>query len=196
METLTRTDDALVVAQILAGDREAYRLLVERHSRNIFRVAYRVLNNEQDSEEVVQETFLRAYRNLERFEQRAVFSTWIYRIAMNCALDMKKKAKRQRNDFVIADEPEPESGEIQVESQAVPQDRLLYSDRVKKEVLQAMEQLSDIERAAFTMRHLEGLSIEEISSILGVEQNAAKNRIFRAVKKMREALAPVVASQK
>jgi RNA polymerase sigma-70 factor (ECF subfamily) len=196
METLSRQEDAQVVGQILAGDRDAYRLLVERHSRNIFRVAFRVLTNEQDAEEVVQETFLRAYRNLGKFEQRSVFSTWLYRIAMNCALDMKKKAKRTQNTLIIAEEPEPESGEVQVESPAASQDRLLYSDRVKKEILQAMEELSDVERSAFTLRHFEGLSIEEIADVLGIQQNAAKNRIFRAVKKMREALGPIVATLK
>jgi RNA polymerase sigma-70 factor (ECF subfamily) len=196
METLSRQEDAQVVGQILAGERDAYRLLVERHSRNIFRVAFRVLNNEQDAEEVVQETFLRAYRNLGKFEQRSVFSTWLYRIAMNCALDMKKKAKHTLNTLIIAEEPEPESGEVQVESPNASQDRLLYSDRVKKEVLQAMEELSDVERSAFTLRHFEGLSIEKIAAVLGIQQNAAKNRIFRAVKKMREALGPIVATLK
>jgi len=196
METLSRQEDAQVVGQILAGERDAYRLLVERHSRNIFRVAFRVLNNEQDAEEVVQETFLRAYRNLGKFEQRSVFSTWLYRIAMNCALDMKKKAKRTLHTLIIAEEPEPESGEVQVESPSASQDRLLYSDRVKKEVLQAMEELSEVERSAFTLRHFEGLSIEEIADVLGIQQNAAKNRIFRAVKKMREALGPIVATLK
>ena len=194
METLPRSEDALVVAQVLAGDRDAYRLLVERHSRNIFRVAYRVLNNEQDADEVVQETFLRAFRALGKFEQRSVFSTWIYRIAMNCALDMKKKAKRRVGELTIAEEPEPESGEVQVESKSVPQDRVVFSDRVRREVEQAMQQLTGVERAAFTLRHLEGHSIEEIAEILEIEQNAAKNRIFRAVKKMREALGPVVAN--
>jgi len=194
METLPRSEDALVVAQVLAGDRDAYRLLVERHSRNIFRVAFRVLNNEQDADEVVQETFLRAFRALDKFEQRAVFSTWIYRIAMNCALDMKKKAKRRVGELTIAEEPEPAAGEVQVESKSVPQDRMVFSDRVRREVEQAMQLLTGVERAAFTLRHLEGHSIEEIAQILDIEQNAAKNRIFRAVKKMRDALGPVVAS--
>lgn len=196
MQNLARPDDAAVVAQVLAGDCDTYRLLVERHSRTVFRVAFRVLNNEADAEEVVQETFLRAYRNLQRFEQRAVFSTWIYRIAMNCALDMRKKTKKEDRNMPIAEDPEPETNEVQVESREFSQDRVMYGKQVEKELAAAMAQLSDVERAAFTMRHLEGLSIEEISSILGIQTNAAKNRIFRAVKKIREALGPVVASRR
>src|SRR5438045_8092523 len=82
-------NDAAVVAQVLAGDREAFGELVERHSRQIFRVAFRVVGNEQDAEEVVQETFLRAYKRLEKFESRSSFSTWVYRIAVNCAIDLR-----------------------------------------------------------------------------------------------------------
>src|SRR5260370_89926 len=80
--------DAAVVAQVLAGDKDAFRLLVERHSRSIFRVAFRMTGDRQDAEEIVQETFLRAYRSLDRFELRSNLSTWLYRIAVNRTLDL------------------------------------------------------------------------------------------------------------
>ena len=190
---MARAEDAAVVAQVLAGDREAYRLLVEKHSRAIFRVAFRVLRSEDDAEEVVQETFLRAYRNLERFEQRANFGTWLYRIAMNCALDLKDKA-RPASTVQIAEEPDPEANEMQVASQDPGQDRVLYGEQVKQRIAAAMTLLSETERAAFTLRHLEGRSIDEIAGVLGIKANAAKNSIFRAVQKMRQALGPVVAT--
>jgi RNA polymerase sigma-70 factor (ECF subfamily) len=193
MQNLARAEDAAVVAQVLAGDREAYRLLVERHSRAIFRVAFRVLRSEEDAEEVVQETFLRAYRNLERFEQRANFGTWLYRIAMNCALDLKDKP-RPVATVQIAEEPDPEANEMQVASREPSADRTVYGEQVRRRIAQAMERLSETERAAFTLRHLEGRSIEEIAGVLGIKANAAKNSIFRAVQKMRDALGPVVAT--
>ncbi len=87
--------DAAVVAQVLAGDRDAFRVLVDRHSRSIFRVVYRMTGNQQDAEELVQETFLRAYKSLERFELRANFSTWLYRIAVNRTLDFLNARKTQ-----------------------------------------------------------------------------------------------------
>ena len=86
--------DSVSVARVKAGDGDAYRTLVERHSRSVFRLAYRMTGNEQDAEDVVQETFLRAYRQLHRYEARASFGTWLYRIASNYSLDLVRSRKR------------------------------------------------------------------------------------------------------
>src|SRR5260370_10381144 len=90
-----RGADGRDVERVLAGDQDAFRLLVERHSRSLFRLAYRVTGNEQDAEEVVQDAFLRAYRKMDRFESRANFGTWLYRIAVNCALDRMRKRRTE-----------------------------------------------------------------------------------------------------
>ena len=87
--------DAAAVALARTGDSDAFRLLVERHSRRVFRLAYRLTGSEADAEDIVQETFLRAYRNLDRFEERAVVGSWLYRIATNCALDLIRSKKRR-----------------------------------------------------------------------------------------------------
>src|SRR5437879_4263434 len=100
--------DAERVAQALAGDRDAFRVLVERHSRSIFRLAYRMTGNEHDAEEVVQETFLKAYRRLSRFESRSNFGTWLYRIGVNCSLDLMRK---RRPDSERRDSDAPEGSE-------------------------------------------------------------------------------------
>ena len=90
-------NDAAVVAQVLTGDREAFRVLVERHSRNVFKAVYRMTNNQEDADEIVQETFLRAYKSLDRFQERSSFYTWVYRIAMNRTLDfLSVKKPKQR----------------------------------------------------------------------------------------------------
>ena len=103
--------DAAVVAQVLAGDKEAFRLLVDRHSRSIFHVTFRMTGNQQDAEELVQETFLRAYKALARFELRSNFSTWLYRIAVNRTLDFLSVKKMQSKDtYQIVDEPDPDEG--------------------------------------------------------------------------------------
>src|ERR1035438_10696062 len=86
--------DAVVLAR--SGDSDAFRVLVERHSRNVFRLAFRITGNEQDAEDVVQETFLRAYRQLARYESRSSFATWIFRIASNYALDLIRSRKRHQ----------------------------------------------------------------------------------------------------
>ena len=84
--------DSVAVARVKAGDGDAYRPLVDRHSRSVFRLAYRMTGNEQDSEDVVQETFMRAYKQLHRYEARSSFSTWLYRIAANYSLDLVRRA--------------------------------------------------------------------------------------------------------
>jgi RNA polymerase sigma-70 factor (ECF subfamily) len=196
MQQERRNEDAAIVAQVLAGDREAYALLVQRHSRSIFGIAYRVTGNEQDAEEVVQETLLKAYKNLARFEQRANFGTWLYRIAMNCALDMKESRDRKTPQYgvQISEDPEPGENEVQLASSTPGQEQMVFSAQVKEKIAVAMELLSKTERAAFVMRHLEGKPIEEIAGVLGIKGNAAKNCIFRAVQKMRQELGPLLSA--
>src|ERR1044072_9799342 len=96
------TEAAAVLARARQGDSEAFRELVERHSRRVFRLAYRMTGNEQDAEDVVQESFLRAYRQLGRFGSRANFGTWLYRIVSNCSVDLMR-AKQARHDQVRGD---------------------------------------------------------------------------------------------
>lgn len=182
--------DAAVVAQVLAGDKEAFRLLVDRHSRSIFHVTFRMTGNQQDAEELVQETFLRAYKALGRFELRSNFSTWLYRIAVNRTLDFLSVKKMQNKDtYQIVDEPDPEEGrQIQLAAEGPGPERMVLSSEMKSKVAQSMSLLTPVERIAFTMRHMEGRSIEEIGETLKLNTSAAKNSVFRAVKKLRQQL--------
>jgi RNA polymerase sigma-70 factor, ECF subfamily len=182
--------DAAVVAQVLAGDKEAFRLLVDRHSRSIFHVTFRMTGNQQDAEELVQETFLRAYKALARFELRSNFGTWLYRIAVNRTLDFLSVKKMQSKDtYQIVDEPDPEEGrQIQLAAQGPGPERMVLSGEMKSKVSQSMSLLTPVERIAFTMRHMEGRSIEEIGETLKLNTSAAKNSVFRAVKKLRQQL--------
>src|SRR5579871_716373 len=92
-------DSARVLARARQGDEDAFRVLVEQHSRSAFRLAFRMTGNPQDAEDVVQESFLRAYRQLGRFESRANFGTWLYRIVANCSVD-HMRARQARHDQV------------------------------------------------------------------------------------------------
>src|ERR1051325_5972192 len=97
-------NDGAYVSRARTGDTDAFRVLVERHSRSVFRLAYRMTGNEQDAEDVVQETFLRAYRQLGRYESRSSFGTWIYRIAANYSLDLIRSKKHRQEVHAAADE--------------------------------------------------------------------------------------------
>jgi RNA polymerase sigma-70 factor (ECF subfamily) len=185
-------NDGAAVAQVLAGDRDSFRVLVERHSGAVFRLAFRMTGNEHDAEDIVQETFLRAYRALHQFESRANFGTWLYRVAVNCALDHLRRAQRREEEPQGLPRDEEGDSLRSVPAADPTPERLLLSLELKKKLQGAMDELSGQERAAFVMRHFEGCSMEEIGKTLGVRGNTAKNAVFRAVRKLREALQPMV----
>ena len=182
--------DSAAAEQARQGDQRAFGVLVERHSRSVFRLAFRMTQNEQDAEDLVQETFLKAYKQLHRFDGRSAFGTWLYRIAANCSLDLIRARKNRRErqttltsettdwlDRVAAPDPSPE--------------RQARSGQVASLLKPALAQLTELERTAFVLRHYEGCGIEEIAGVLGVQTNAAKHSVFRAVQKLRRALEPV-----
>lgn len=183
--------DEAAVAQARAGESDAFRLLVERHSRKVFAVAYRLTGNETDAEDVVQETFLRAYRNLNQFDEKAIFSSWLYRIASNYALDLLRFRKSHAvTSLSTADEGGTDASE-RLPSPSPGPDRIALSSQLNVRIADAMESLTPHERTAFTLRHFEGHTIEEIGSVLRLGGNATKQVVFRAVQKMRRALEPL-----
>ena len=185
--------DAATVALARAGDSDAFRALVERHGRAVYRIAHRMTGNPSDAEDVVQDTFLKAYRQLSRFESRANFGTWLHRIAVNCSIDLIR-ARPRRESAVAAGTPERHREATDShESRSPTPERLVLSAEVQERVDAAMRTLTPLERAAFVLRHFEGQSIDEIGRALGLKTNAAKHGVFRAVRKMRQALAPLVA---
>lgn len=180
--------DRGAVAAVRAGDREAFRLLVEQHSRSLFKLAFRMTHNEHDAEEIVQETFLRAYRKIGDFEQRADFGTWLYRIAANCSYDLLGRRKHHLQTPL-----ENEAGEeLPLPAGNPGPERIALSGELRAKLGEAMSELTPLERSAFVLRHFEGQSIEEIGKTLGLKANATKNSIYRAVQKLRRALGPMM----
>ena len=187
--------DAAIVARARAGDADAYRVLVERHSRALFRLAFRMTGNESDAEDVVQESFLRAYRQLGKFDERASFGTWLYRIATNCSLDLVRSRKRRSERMAPAD-PEMDDPLLKLPAAGPTPERSALSTEVRERVTEAMNDLSATERTAFVLRHFEGLCIEDVSRVLECQPGAAKHSVFRAVQKLRRALEPLVSTAK
>jgi RNA polymerase sigma-70 factor (ECF subfamily) len=184
--------DRALVTQARSGDPDAFRALVERHSRVVFRQAYRMTGNRQDAEDVVHESFLRAYRQLGRFDERAGFGTWLYRISTNCALDTIR-ARRRRSENGPPAEPDGPDPMAQVPARDPSPERSAWSAQLRGAVEDAMNELSPTERAAFVLRHFEGMHIEEVGRALQCRPGAAKHSVFRAVQKLRRALEPMVA---
>jgi RNA polymerase sigma-70 factor (ECF subfamily) len=176
--------DEVAIENARRGDRDAFRVLVERHARPVFRLAFRMTGNEIDAEDMVQETFLKAWKQIGRFDGRAAFGTWLHRICANCALD-HIRARKRKQDALTGDD-----ALAHIATGAPSPERLALSSQVTAILGVAFDELSEMERAAFVLRHYEGLSIEEISATLGVQPGAAKHSVFRAVQKLRRALEP------
>jgi RNA polymerase sigma-70 factor (ECF subfamily) len=181
--------DQQAIRQVLGGDRDAYRVLMERHFATIFRVTLRITGNDQDAEEAAQEAFLRAYNKLPEFRQTAGFGTWVYRIAMNCSLNLVERRGREASWNAAPLVSEHGAEMFASEAARGPEQALLDGEAVHMRE-QAMQQLTPMERSAFVLRHMEDQPIEVIAKALGVPANSAKQAVFRAVAKLRTALRP------
>ncbi len=181
-------DEAAAVARARDGDRQAFRLLVERHGRSIYRLAFRVTGQREDAEDVVQDTFIRAFRQLSRFELRSDFATWLYRIGFNCAIDVVRR--RQAREAPAG----PDVLDRHAADPGASGDNLVFASEIGSRIRQTLDGLSAKERTAFIMRHYHDCSIDDIARALDVKTEAAKHAVFRAVRKMRIALGPFVTS--
>jgi len=181
-------NDRATIQAVLAGDRDAYGLLVMQHSRMLFRLAFRMTGNEADADDVVQEAFLRGFQKLATFEERANFGTWIYRIAVHCALD-KLESRRRELARQVCEENDPEQDGVQVADSAAGPERLVLSTEIGSLGDLALQALTAMERTAFVLRHMEQRNTDEIAAALDVAPNTAKQTVYRAVQKMRKRLA-------
>ena len=167
------------------GDVDVFLSLVERHRRYLYNLALRITGSEQDAKDVVQDGLLNAYLHLDRFEQRADLRTWLNRILVNCALD-HLRARRRRPDL---NDPQPISDVVDTVASSSPDpERLAASADCRRQISEAMNTMSPLERVTFALRHFEGCSINEIAQTVGIGHNAVKQHIFRAVRKIRLAL--------
>lgn len=182
-------NDQSAVLTVLAGDKEAYGALVRAYSATVFRVVFRIVGNKADAEEVVQEAFLRGYQRLESFQQRSSFGTWIYRIAVNCALNRLRQSGSEAQQRGAGSDARQKT--VHVAAENADPERSLMSCEISSALQVAMRRLTPTEKAAFVLRHHEDRPMSEIAQTLGIAPNAAKQAVFRAVQKLRQALAPL-----
>ena len=177
------------IRRILAGDRDAFRVLMDRHLPAVLRMTYRVTGNAVDAEEAAQEAFLLAYKKLSSFREQSAFGTWVYRIAMNCSLNLVERRTRDLGWDAVSIEPGSATENVAVSRGLTPEAQVLNNEALRRRE-RAMLTLTPMERAAFILRHMEDQSIQVIAEALGVPANSAKQAIFRAVAKLRRELAP------
>jgi RNA polymerase sigma-70 factor (ECF subfamily) len=182
-------DEAALVAQAQQGGVEAFTELVNRYERNIFRLARHITQNPEDAEDVLQETFMKAYEHLVDFQGNSKFYTWLVRIAVNQSL--MKLRKRKTDASVSLDEPYDTGEETVTREIAVwdPNPELTYSREEMREILgKAVESLPPVFRAVFVLRDIEELSTEETAVLLNLSVPAVKSRLLRARLRLREKL--------
>lgn len=178
-----------VIRRVLAGDREEYRVLMERHLPPVLRMTLRVTGNVEDAEEAAQEAFLLAYKKLSGFREQAAFGTWVYRIAMNCSLNLVKRRARNPEWNAESLEAMADAQEAAVSQHPTPEAALLDAEaHLQRE--RAMSTLTPMERTAFVLRHVEEQPVDVIANALGITANSARQAVFRAVAKLRRELAP------
>ena len=177
------------IRRILAGDRDAFRVLMDRHLPEVLRVTYRITGNAVDAEEAAQEAFLRAYNKLPDFRQQSTFATWVYRIAMNCSLTLLERRNRDLGWNAVPLEQGRTTENIAVSSNPTPEAELLHTEAIQRRE-RAMLTLTPMERTAFVLRHMEEQPIATIAQALDISVNSAKQAVFRAVAKLRRELAP------
>jgi len=171
------------------GDRTEFAALVEAYYAMIYRLAIKMVGNPQDAEDILQETFIKAYRHLKDFDGRSSLSTWLYRVATNEALMF---LRRKRPEQVSIDEPlDTEEGEMEpvqiVDWCCLPEKELLSSE-ARLHLDRAIEKLSPSLRVVFVLRDIQGLSTLETSEVLNLTETAVKTRLSRARLRLREEL--------
>jgi len=186
------TEDHALVLAAREGSQEAFRTIVERYSPRLYDVVLRIVRERADAEEVVQETFFRAWRNLGRFQFDSALFTWLYRIAVNAAVDLAKKRKRRQQLSLDAGETplhEGLPGDEPAPSAALERDEAVAWVRA------AVDALPEPFQSILVLREYGDLSYEQLSEVLGVPKGTVESRLFRARLRMREWLLEKLGSE-
>jgi len=177
------------IRRILAGDVDVYRILMDRHLPAVLRMTLRVTGSVEDAEEAAQEAFLRGYNKLATFREHAAFGTWIYRIAMNCSLNLVERRTRDLACNATSIDASPHIQATLHSSAPTPEAFVLEAEaaRQREHLLLC---LTPMERTAFVLRHLEDQPIAIIAEALNINPNTARQTLFRAATKLRRQLNP------
>ena len=191
---LSQLGDSEVVQRFLDGDQRAFGELVDRYDKRLINFVYRTVGDRERAEDLVQETFVRVYRHLHRFDQSRKFSTWIYTIAGNLAKNELRN--RSRNPLVlfqtIKKNWDADHRPLEWEDTHYKPDDLYRKRHVREKVEEAVEQLPEHHRIVFVLRELEGKTYEEIADITGVNLGTVKSRLNRARNNFAQIIAPMV----
>ncbi len=175
---MTTNDDNIIIENVIAGDANAFAVLVERYKDLVFTLALRMLKNKEEAEEVSQDAFIKVYKSLKKFKGDSKFSTWIYRVTYNTCLDRLKKNKRQQNTVAIDEFTEHH---IKTLDNALES---MEREEKKGAIKRCLELLPSEDSFLMTLYYFEEQSLDDISKITGLTANNVKVKLFRSRKKL------------
>ncbi|MEQ1507558.1 MAG: sigma-70 family RNA polymerase sigma factor [Myxococcota bacterium] len=185
----SREADAELLRAVLAGDGTAYRGLVERYQGRVYAMVYGMVRNREDARDITQEAFVKAYRSLETFRLESSFYTWLYRIAMNLAIDfVRKRRRRESSGFDESVATREDDGSIAEVHHEDGPSRQLERKQLFGRIMDAMEKLPEDQRQVILLRELEGLPYKEIADVMGIPEGTVMSRLFYARKKLQKLL--------
>ena len=173
-------DELRAIAQAKKGDADAFAFLVETYETSVYRLALRMCGNAHDAEEVAQEAYVAAWKGMPAFRGESKFSSWLYQLTTNAAIDFLRREKRHRATTPIEDE-------VDLAAPGTPQ-QAAEAAEVRQALQQALDTLTPEHREIFLLRQMRQLSYEEIGQLLGLEAGTVKSRLSRAKKQLREIL--------
>lgn len=175
---MTTNQDQIIIDKILKGDTNAFAVLVDSYKDLVFTLALRMVKNREEAEEVSQDTFIKAFKSLDKFKGKSKFSTWIYRVAYNTCLDRLKKIKREYHVVAI-----DEFTEHQVKTLDNALDQM-EQDEHKQKIQECLQLLPGDDSFLLTLYYFEELSLGEISKVVNLTANNVKVKLFRSRKKL------------
>ncbi len=174
---ITQQDEFVLIDRILAGDKQAYAVLVDRYKSYAFTIAFKILDNRAEAEEAAQDSFIKAFHYLKGFNRKAKFSTWLYRIVFNTAISYKRKDKQVFQSI--------ENSIVEYSEQA---DKDMEREDKQVFVAQAMDKLNEADKLAIQLFYIQEFSLDEVAELMGQPTNTIKVRIHRARQRLADEL--------
>jgi RNA polymerase sigma factor (sigma-70 family) len=181
---MTREEEREIIRRVKGGDVDAFEALVLANQKQVYTLAFKMLGNEQDANDVSQEAFLKAYRALDSFREDSKFSVWLYRLTSNLCIDfLRSRSRRQAISLSVLD-ADGEEKELDIPDEHFSPQELLERSEIRQAVRDGLAKLPEDYRQILLLREIDGLSYAEIGQALSLEEGTVKSRIFRARKKL------------
>lgn len=179
-----------LIENIKGGDRASFDALVQLHQQRGLNIAYSMVGNLEDAKDILQEAFVKVYLNIRGFQEKSKFSTWFYRIIVNCSLDFLRKKKSSSRTFVeLTPDDEGQQRQLEIADISKEPARLAVVSELGRNIQEHISRLPQNQRLCFVLKHQDGLNTQEISRILRCSPSTVKVHLFRAVNALRVSLA-------